>query len=131
MNKNKPERNSCVDQKSAETKLTLIPLDKNLGIRLIGVSEVLRPLIGKTISTFLKEEIDGHSAGVEATMYIHAMAQIFDDDGTNGILLVDCNIQITFPEMSISSTRTEVPRDCSPVEGKRSYPRKGQHRVTL
>ncbi|CAH3168981.1 unnamed protein product [Porites lobata] len=56
------------------------------------------------------------------------MAQIFDDDGTDGILLVDCNIQITFPEMSISSTRTEVPRDCSPVEGKRSSPRKGQHR---
>ena len=37
------------------------------------------------------------------------MAQIFDDDGTDGILLVDAsNIQITCPEMSISSTRTEV-----------------------
>ena len=71
MNKNKPERNSCVDQKSAETKLTLIPLDKNLGIGLIGVSEVLKPIIGKTISTFLKEEIDGHSAGAEATIYIY------------------------------------------------------------
>ena len=95
MNKNKPKRNSCVDHKSAEIMLTLIPLDKNLGIRLIGVSEVLRPIIGKTISTFLKEEIDGHSAGAEATIYIHAMAQIFDDDGTDGILLFDCNIQIT------------------------------------
>ena len=101
----------------------------------------MRRIIGKTISTFLKEEVKlaagplqvcvGHSAGAEATVYIHAMAQIFDDDGTDEILLVDCNIQITFPEMSISSTRTEVPRDCSPVEGKRSYPRKGQHRVTL
>ena len=101
----------------------------------------MRRIIGKTISTFLKEEVKlaagplqvcvGHSAGAEATAYIHAMAQIFDDDGTDEILLVDCNIQITFPEMSISSTRTEVPRDCSPVEGKRSYPRKGQHRVTL
>ena len=110
---------------------TLIPLDKNLGIRPIGVSEVLRRIIGKSISTFLKEEIDGHSAGAGTTIYIHAMAQIFDDDGTDGILLIDCNIQITCPEMSISSTRTEVPRDCSPVEGKRSYPRKGQHRVTL
>ncbi|CAH3133649.1 unnamed protein product [Porites lobata] len=57
------------------------------------------------------------------------MAQMFDDDGTDGILLVDCNIQITCPEMSISPTRTEVPRDSSPVEGKRSYSRKGQHRV--
>ncbi|CAH3148407.1 unnamed protein product, partial [Porites lobata] len=49
----------------------------------------------------------GYSAGAEATKYIHAMAQIFDDDGTDGILLVDCNIQITCREMSISSTRTE------------------------
>ena len=91
----------------------------------------MRRIIGKTISTFVKEEIDGYSAGTEATKYIHAMAQIFDDDGTDGILLVDCNIQITCREMSISSTRTEFPRDCSSVEGKRSYPRKGQHRVTL
>ncbi|CAH3191184.1 unnamed protein product, partial [Porites evermanni] len=56
------------------------------------------------------------------------MAKIFDDDGTDGTLLVDCNIKITCPEMSISSTRTEVRRDCSAVDGKRSYPRKGQHR---
>ena len=67
----------------------------------------MRRIIGKTISTFVKEEIDGYSAGAEATKYIHAMAQIFDDDGTDGILLVDCNIQITCREMSISSTRTE------------------------
>ena len=101
----------------------------------------MRRIIGKTISTFLKEEIklaagplqvcDGHRAGAEAAIYIHDMAQIFDDDGTDGILLVDCNTQIICPEMSISSTRTEVPRDCSPVQGKRSCPRKGQHMVTL
>ena len=102
----------------------------------------MRRITGKTISTFLKEEIKqaagplqvcaGHTADAEAAIYIHAMAQIFDDNGTDGILLVDAsNIQITCPEMSISSTRTEVPRDCSPVEGKRSYPKKGQHRVTL
>ena len=65
----------------------------------------MRRIIDKTISTFLKEEIKlaagplqvcaGHSAGAEAAIYIHAMAQIFDDDGTDGILLFDCNIQIT------------------------------------
>ena len=84
-------------------------------------------------SSLLSESLEqaSHSAGAEATIYIHAMAKIFDDDGTDGILLVDCNIKITCPEMSISSTRTEVRRDCSAVEGKRSYPRKGQHRVTL
>ena len=51
-------------------------------------------MIGKTISTFLKEETKlaagplqvcaGHSAGVEAAMYRHSMAQIFGDDGTDG-----------------------------------------------
>ena len=129
-------------------------LDKNPGIRPIGVGEVLRRIIGKTISAYLKKEIKlaagplqvcaGHCAGAEAA--IHAMAQIFYDDGTDGIMLVDAsnafnqmnravamhNIQITCPECPcISSTRTEVPRDCSSVDEKRSYPRKGQHKVTL
>ena len=98
----------------------------------------MRQIIGKTISRDQAGSrspagliCDGHSVGTEAAISIHAMAQMFDDDGTDGILLVDCNIQITCREMSMSSTCTEVPRDCSPVEGKRSYPRKGQHRVTL
>lgn len=83
----------------------------------------MRRIIGKTISAFLKEEIKlaagplqvcvCHSVGAEAA--IHAMAQIFDDHGTDGILLVDAsnafnqmnravamhNIQITCPEMSM------------------------------
>ena len=39
------------------TSCRLIPLDKNPGTRPIGIGEVLRRIIGKTISTFLKEEI--------------------------------------------------------------------------
>ena len=35
----------------------LIPLNKNPGIRPIGVGEVLRRIVGKTIAGFLKEEI--------------------------------------------------------------------------
>ena len=64
------------------TSCRLIPLDKNPGIRPIGVGEALRRIIGKTISGFLKEEIKqaagplqvcaGHSAGAEAA--IHAMS---------------------------------------------------------
>ena len=51
----------------------IIPLDKNPGIRTIGEGEVLRRIIGKTITAFLKEEIKqaaeplqvcvGHSQG--------------------------------------------------------------------
>ncbi|XP_068723901.1 uncharacterized protein [Montipora capricornis] len=105
------------------TSCRLIPLDKNPGIRPIGVGEVLRRIVGKTIAGFLKEEIKeaagalqvcaGHSAGSEAT--IHAMSQMFVEEGTGGILLIDAsnafnqmnrsaalhNIQITCKEMSL------------------------------
>ena len=39
------------------TSCRLIPLDKNPGIRPIGVAEVLRRIVGKTIAGFLKEEL--------------------------------------------------------------------------
>ena len=41
----------------AFTSCRLIPLDKNPGIRPIGVGEVLRRIVGKTVSGFLKVEI--------------------------------------------------------------------------
>ena len=67
----------------------------------------LPPLL---VNRALKEEVKlasgplqvyaGHSAGAEAA--IHTMAQIFENDGTDGNLLVDAsNIQITCPEMSM------------------------------
>ena len=105
------------------TPCRLIPLDKNPGIRPIGVGEVLGRIVGKTIAGFLKEEIKGaagplqvctgHSTGPEAA--IHAMSQVFVEEGTDGILLIDAsnafnqmnrsvalhNIQITCKEMSL------------------------------
>ena len=81
------------------TSCRLIPLDKNPGIRLIGVGEVPRRIVGKTITGFLKEEIRGafgplqvcagHSAGSEAA--IHSMSQGFAEEGTDGILLIDAS----------------------------------------
>ena len=66
------------------TSCRLIPLDKNPGIRPVGVGEVLRRIVGKTIAGFLKEEIKeaaglhqvfaGHSAGSEAA--IHAESSV-------------------------------------------------------
>ena len=107
----------------AFTSCRLIPLDKNPGIRPIGVGEVLRRIVGKTVSGFLKEEIKkaagplqvcaGHNAGAEAA--IHAMSQVFVEEGTDGILLIDAsnafnqmnrsaalhNIQIMRKEMAL------------------------------
>jgi hypothetical protein len=72
----------------------LIPLDKNPGIRPIGVGEVLRHIIGKAIISTIKPQIvqsagdlqlcAGQQAGCEA-----AMSEIFDDEGTDALLLVD------------------------------------------
>ncbi|PFX23725.1 hypothetical protein AWC38_SpisGene11699 [Stylophora pistillata] len=77
----------------------LIPLDKNPGIRPIGVGEVLRRIEGKTVSCFLKEEIKEaagplqvcavHNAVAEAA--IHAMSHVFEEEGTDGILLIDAS----------------------------------------
>ena len=63
----------------------LIPLDKNPGVRPIGIGEVLRRIIGKAVSTFLKPDIidavgplqlaAGQDGGCEAA--IHAMEKMW------------------------------------------------------
>ena len=68
-------------------------------IRPIGVGEFLRRIVAKPIAGFLKEEIKeaagplqvcaGHSAGSEAAT--HAMSQVFVEEGTDGILLIDAS----------------------------------------
>ena len=75
----------------------LIPLDKNPGVRPIGVGEVLRRTIGKAVTWSLSMEIKeaagplqtcaGHGVGAEAA--IHAMRKIYEDDATNAVLLID------------------------------------------
>ena len=100
----------------------LIPLDKNPGIRPIGVGEVLRRIIGKVIAWSVNTEIKeaagplqtcaGHNAGSEAA--IHAMRNIFENESTDAVLLIDAenafnsmnrsvalhNIQIICPVVS-------------------------------
>ena len=77
----------------------LIPLDKCPGIRPIGVGEILRRIIGKSISRTLKKDIQeavgplqtcsGLNSGGEAA--IHAMKEIFDEEETDGVILVDAS----------------------------------------
>ena len=112
----------------AFTSCRLILLDKNPAIRPIGVGEVLRRIVEKAVSGFLKEEIKeatgppqvcaGHNAGVEAA--ILAMSQVFEEEGTDGILLIYAsnafnqmnrsaalhNIQITCKEMALYVIKT-------------------------
>ena len=83
----------------AYTACRLIPLDKDPGKRPIGISEVFRRIVGKSISRsasqYIKEAAGplqtcaGHGAGAEAA--VHAMRELFNDEGTDGILLIDAS----------------------------------------
>ena len=113
-----------VDPNSLEsfTSCRLIPLNKNPGIRPIGVGEVLRRIVGKSIAWVLKEDIQeaagplqtatGLQGGAEAA--IHSMKIIFEHEDTEAVILVDAsnafnslnrqaalhNIQILCPNFS-------------------------------
>ena len=75
----------------------LIPLDKNPGLRPIGVGEVLRRIIGKVAMKVFRPDIQsaagslqvcaGQSGGCEAA--VHAMRNIFEEDDCDAVLLVD------------------------------------------
>ena len=86
------------------TACRLLPLDKepgslNLKIRPIGIGEVIRRICGKATMMLLKPELveaagplqtcAGLAGGIDAA--IHAMRDIFDDENTEGMLLVDAN----------------------------------------
>ena len=107
---------------SAFIACRLIPLDKDPGLRPIGIGEVLRRIISKMVVYVLKPELQegagdlqmcvGLEGGCEAG--VHAMREIFDEDDTHGIIQVDANnafntinrrvflqnIQVICPEIS-------------------------------
>ncbi len=72
-------------------------MDKNPGVRPVGVGEVIRRIVGKAITTVLKPELmestgpiqvcAGIPGGIKAA--IHAVRKIYNDPETECILLVD------------------------------------------
>ncbi|KAG1654807.1 Down syndrome cell adhesion molecule-like protein Dscam2 [Nymphon striatum] len=91
----------CGEDGSLEALLAckLIPLDKNPGLRPIGVGEVLRRIMGRVVMQSFKKEImlsagnlqlcAGQRAGCKAVA--HAMKEIFDEDECDAVLLVDAD----------------------------------------
>ena len=77
----------------------LIPLDKNSEIQPIGAGEVIRRIIGKAVVHTLKGDIirsvgnlqvcASHESGCEAA--IHAMSQIFNEEDSEAVLLIDAS----------------------------------------
>ena len=88
-----------LDASSLEAFLAcrLIPLDKNPGLRPIGVGEILRRIAGKVVVSYTRNDIidsvgslqvcAGHKDGCEAL--IHTMNNIFQDEKTEVALLVN------------------------------------------
>ena len=77
----------------------LIPLDKNPGLRSIGIGEVLRRIAGKVVVTHFRTEIvtsvgslqvcAGQEVGCE--FIIHAMHAIYEDETCEAVPLVDAS----------------------------------------
>ena len=77
----------------------LIALDKNPGVRPIGIGETSRRLIAKAILAALRQDIlntsgclqlcAGQRGGCEVA--VHAMKELFDDAESEGALLVDAS----------------------------------------
>ena len=75
----------------------LMPLNKNPGVRPIGVCEVLRRLVGKIVMNVVGNDVlkatgpvqlcAGHEAGSEAA--VHAMRDLFAEEETEAVILVD------------------------------------------
>ena len=84
---------------SALTACRLIALDKCPGVRPIGVGETLRRLISKAILRVTRDDIlkavgsiqlcAGQGAACEAG--IHAMRNLFEDEGAEAMLMVDAS----------------------------------------
>ena len=100
----------------------LVPLNKNPGLRPIGVGEVLRRIMGKVVMAAFSEDVVegssnvqmcGRSSGSEGA--IHAMRKMFSNERTEAMILVDAanafnnlnrealihNIKYVCPEIAI------------------------------
>ena len=74
----------------------LVPLDKNPGLRPIGVGEVLHRIMGKVVMSAFSEDVIGASSSTQmcgrksgSEAAIHAMRRMFSNEKTDAVILVD------------------------------------------
>ena len=106
---------------SAFVACRLIALDKCPGVRPIGISETICRVIGKTISTTRREEIQeaagplqvcaGHLSGCEAA--VHAMQHIYESPETEAIIIVDASN--AFNSLNRQRALRNIQHICSPL----------------
>lgn len=83
----------------AITACRLIPLNKNPGVRPIGICETIRRIMSKAVLLVTKADVQtavgplqtcaGYEAGCEAA--IHFVHELFSDELVEGLLLVDAS----------------------------------------
>ena len=105
----------------------LIPLDKGLdsdgnpGVRPIGIGEVLRRIIGKSVVSLLKSDVQkaagclqmctGLRSGIEAA--VHTTEMVWNEDSTEAILLVDADN--AFNRLNRQVALHNVKQTCPPI----------------
>ena len=117
------EDNKSPESIEALIACRLIPLSKDPGVRPIGIGEVLRRIIGKAVTFTIKEDIIKSSGNLQlcggqksgAEIAVRATMELFEDDDSHGILLIDAtnafnslnrsvamqNLPILCPELAI------------------------------
>ena len=114
---------SYIDPKSltAYTACRLIPLNKNPGVRPIGIGEVVRRIIGKAVMKAVQPDLQkavgplplcaGMEAGCETAF--HTMSSIFTNDDTQGALFVDATS--AFNSLNRHATLLNTRSICPPL----------------
>ena len=106
---------------SSSVACRLIALDKNPGVRPMGVGEVLRRIVGKAIMTVVKDDVQraaganqlcaGQEAGCEAA--VHAVRRLFTDTDAECAILVDASNAFNFLNRQV--TLRNVQKLCPPI----------------
>ena len=99
----------------------LIALDKCPGVRLIGVGETARRLIGQAIAIVLSDDMQAvagplqlcasHQSGCESA--VHAMRQVFESSEAEAIILVDAIN--TFNSLNRQAAQRNIRLLCPPL----------------
>ena len=126
----------------------LIPLDKNPGLRPIGVGEVLRRIAGKVVIKVVKEDVRNAAGGLQLCNYaaVHTMHDVFQLNASEAVLMVDAENafnSINRKALYITSdtyvqnfppsytTVTMFLHDCSSLVAKKSFLKKVPPKETL
>jgi hypothetical protein len=105
----------------AFTACRLVPLDKNPGVRPVGIGEVIRRIIGKSLMKCVSTELglatapiqvcSGLPGGVEAA--VHAVRKLYEDEDTEAVILVDA--ENAFNLMNRKVALNNIRHTCPPV----------------